>query len=107
MSPITEETKTYIDSRNIGQVLYVLAFAEIFLPFEYDQWIERGATYADPPIYGKNEIVTLQRNLLIEITQGMIYEEYSDYKKLDPYIKNEIQKFIETFLSKKEIFAFL
>ena len=101
MSPITEETKTYIDSRNIGQVLCVLAFAEIFLPFEYGQLIERGANYADPPIYGKNEVVTLQRSLLIEITQGMVYEEYSNYKKLNLYIKTEIQKFIETFLSKK------
>ena len=95
------KTKKYIDSRNIGQALYVLTFAEIFLPFEHQRIIERGAKYIEQPLYGTNEIVSEERALLIEITEGIVYGEYSEYEKLDGYIIQDVRNFIETFLSNK------
>lgn len=95
------DVKKYIDSRNIGQVLYVLSFAEIFLPFEHQRLIEIGAKYIEHPLYGSNEPVSDERALLIEITEGIVYGEYSEYEKLDSYIIQDIRKFIETFLNRK------
>ena len=95
------DVKKYIDSRNIGQVLYVLSFAEIFLPFEHQRLIEKGARYIEHPLYGSNETVSDERALLIEITEGIVYGEYSEYEKLDGYIIQDIRKFIETFLNRK------
>ena len=97
----TNETKKYMDSRNIGQILYVLSFAEVFLPSEYQRFIERGARYAESPIYDSNEQVSNERALLIELAEGMIYGEYFDYQKPNGYIKHDIRLFIDTFLSNK------
>jgi len=96
-----DKIKYYIDSRNIGQVLYVLSFAEIFLPNEYQILIKRGAKYAESPLYGSNESVSETRALLIELTEGMVYGEYFDFQKPNGFIKQDIRHFIETFLENK------
>lgn len=100
-----DKLKYYIDSRNIGQVLYVLSFAEIFLPNEYQNLIKRGAKYAETPLYGSNESVSEKRKLLIELMQGMVYGEYFDFQKPNGFIKQDIRYFIETFLGNKSDLA--
>lgn len=95
------ETKKYIDSRNIGQLLYVLSFAEVFMPMEYQTLAERGSKYAEFPLYGSNETVGKERALLIELMAGLVYGEYSEYQKPNAYIKQDIRNFLEMFLENK------
>lgn len=95
------ETKNYIYTRNVGEILYVLSFTEIFLPIEYQRLIDRGAKYAEQPPYGKNETVSKERALLIEITQGLVYWGYYDYKNQNSLIKHDIRNFIDAFISNK------
>ena len=71
------------------------------MPSEYQRLIEYGATYIEPPLYGANEIVSDERALLIEITEGIVHGKYSEYEKLDGYIIQDIRIFIDTFLSNK------
>lgn len=91
----------YINSRNIGQILYLLSFMEVCLPDEYEQLKKRGARYFDIPLYGTNTITNANRRLLIELYQGLIFGEYFEFEKPNGYIKEDIRKFIENFLSRK------
>lgn len=94
------EASKYVDSRNIGQVLYLLSFMEVCLPAEYEQTKRRGSRYIDPPLYGVDTIPNTNRRLVTELAQGLIFGEYFEFKKPDGYIKEDIRKFIECFLSR-------
>ena len=95
-----DEVSKYIDSRNIGQVLYLISFAEVFLPAEYEQIKRHGSRYIDPPLYGAGTIENKNRRLLAELAQGLIWGEYFEFKKPNGYIKTDIRRFIDCFLSK-------
>lgn len=92
------DAKEYISSRNIGQIVYVLSFTEIFLPKEYLQLIEYGAEYIEMPRFTTNEAISEERTLLIELVNGLIYSEYFNYRKPNSYIREDIKRFMETFL---------
>ena len=96
------ETKKYIYTRNIGQVIYVLSFVEIFMPSEHHRLIEKGAQYVESTIYGTKEVVSTDRALLIELINGMVYGKYFSRELLDSYIKQDIRNFIDNFLSNKK-----
>lgn len=96
-----ENVKKYINSRNIGQILYLISFIEVMLPTEYHQLKIQGAQYIDPPFDEINNIPNVNRRLLVELTKGLVFGEYFEYKKPNGYIKSDIRKFIETFLTKK------
>ncbi len=95
------EVAKYINSRNIGQILYLLSFMEVCLPDEYEQLKKRGARYIECPLYGINTVKNANRRLLIELSQGLIFGEYFEFEKPNGYIKEDIRKFIENFLSRK------
>ena len=102
-SPKNEVTQ-YINSRNIGQILFVLSFVEVFMPYEHKQLIKHGARYAERPLYGENTDISLDRKLLIELTQGLVFGAYYSFQEPSGYIIQDIRKFIETFLyDKKEL----
>ena len=94
------EASKYVDSRNIGQVLYLLSFMEVCLPAEYEQIKRCGSRYIDPPLYGVDTIPNTNRRLVTELTQGLVFGDYFEFKKLDGYIKEDIRKFIECFSSR-------
>ena len=96
------ETQKYIKSRNVDHILLILSFVEIFTPIEYQQLMKRGVEYLESPLCGTNDLVNENRAVLIEITEGMIYGGYSDYHKTNVYIKQDIRRFINTFLSNKK-----
>lgn len=93
-----EKTKKYIDTRNIGQVLYLISFVEAFLPIEFQRFIKKGADYVEHPPYDSNEVVTEERTLLIELTEGLVYGEYSEYQNVNVFIKQDTRAFIEKYL---------
>lgn len=95
-----DDVSKYIDSRNIGQVLYLISFIEVFLPAEYKQLKRMGAHYLDYPLEAINSISNTNRRLLIEFTHGLIFGAYFEFKELGGYIKEDIWKFVEHFLSR-------
>lgn len=96
----SEEVARYIESRNVGQILYFLSFAEVFLPIEYEQLMRQGAGYVEPSIYGVSIIQDMEKRLLTELFQGLVFGEYSHFRKPSEYIKTDIRRFIENFLLK-------
>lgn len=96
-----DEVSKYMASRNIGQTLYLISFIEVFLPSEYEQIKRQGAQYLDPPIYGAGIIQDEKRRLLKELAQGLVLGEFSEFKKPNGYIRADIKKFIDSYLSGK------
>ena len=74
---------------------------EVCLPDEYEQLKKRGAQYIECPLYGINTVKNANRRLLIELSQGLIFGEYFEFEKPNGYIKEDIRRFIENFLSRK------
>ena len=94
--------KEYISSRNIGQIIYVLSFAEIFLPREYLQFIKHGIEYIEMPLLKTKEIITKEKSLLIELINGLVFSEYFNYRKPNDYIREDIKRFMESFLINRD-----
>lgn len=101
-SPSSEVTQ-YINTRNIGQILYVLSFAEVCMPFEYQHLVDQGAIYAEHPYFGLSPIKNVERRLLISLYEGLVFGEYFEFIKPTPYIKEDIRKFTNTFMKSKSM----
>ena len=99
LSSNSNEVTKYISSRNIGQVLYLLSFMEVFLPNEHKQLKKHGSQYIDPPLYGAITIEDLNKRLVVELAQGLIFGGYFKYGRVDGYIKADIRKFIKHYLA--------
>lgn len=99
LSSNSNEVTKYISSRNIGQVLYLLSFMEVFLPNEHKQLKRHGSQYIDPPLYGAITIEDVNKRLVVELAQGLIFGGYFKYGRVDGYIKADIRKFIKHYLA--------
>lgn len=97
-----EKAANFIESRNIGQIIYFLSFTEVFLPAEYEQLRKEGTEYVDPFLYGVSIIQENERGLLTELFQGLVFGKYSKFKNSNSFIKMEIRKFIKNFLCKSD-----
>lgn len=97
----TEEASKYTGSRNIGQVLYFIAFVDVFLPSEYEQLKRQGPRYIDPLLYDLATREDANRRLLVELAQGLVFGGYDEFGKLDGYIKEDVKKFIKNYLAGK------
>ena len=99
LSSNSDKVSKYISSRNIGQVLYLLSFMEVFLPFEYERLKKHGPRFIDPLLYGINTSKNVNKRLVVELAQGLVFGGYFEFGKLDGYIKEDTKKFIMNFLS--------
>lgn len=99
LSSFYDDVSKYIDSRNIGQVLYLISFTEVFLPSEYERLKKQGPHYIDPFYFGIETIDNVNKRLLVELAQGLIFGRYNEFGKLQGYIKEDIKKFIKCYLS--------
>ena len=94
----------YVDSRNIGQVLFILSFMEVCMPNEYEKILEQGSKYIECPLLGINAVDDVDKRLVMELFQGLVFGEYFEFQKPTDHIKDDIRKFVNTFLgSKKDI----
>lgn len=98
-TPENEEVQKYINSRNIGQVLYLISFIEIMMPTEYQLLKEKGPQYLAPAY--DDIISNVNRRLLVELAQGLLFGGFSEFGKLNGYIKADIEKFVGNFISRK------
>lgn len=99
LSSNNDKVSKYISSRNIGQVLYLISFMEVFLPAEYNRLKKMGPRYIDPLLYGVQEITNLNERLVIELAQGLVFGGYYEFGRLDGYVKEDTKKFIKSYLS--------
>lgn len=100
LSSKNDMVSKYINTRNIGQVLYLVSFAEVFLPLEYEQLKKHGPRYIESPLGDAKTISSVNKRLVVNLFRGLIFEEYSGFKELNGYIKEDIWRFLEKFLSK-------
>lgn len=103
LSSPTSEVTQYVNTRNIGQILYVLSFTEICMPIEYQHLVDKGAIYAEHPYFGLSTIENVERRLLISLYEGLVFGEYFEFIKPTPYIKEDIRKFTNTFMKSKSM----
>ena len=101
LSTDSVEVSKYISSRNIGQVLYLISFVEVFLPAEYERLKKQGPRYIDPLLYGVQTIKNVNKRLLVELAQGLIFSGYYEFGKMDGYVKEDSKKFLHYYLSGK------
>lgn len=95
----SDKVSKYISSRNIGQVLYLISFVEVFLPAEYERLKQQGPRYIDPLLYGMQAIDNVNERLLVELAQGLVFGRYYELGKMDGYVKEDIKKFLKNYLS--------
>lgn len=95
----SNEVSKYVASRNIGQVLYLISFAEVFLPSEYERLKKQGPRYIDPLLYGINTSKSVNKRLLVELAQGLVFGGYFEFERIDGYVKEDTKKFIQHYLS--------
>lgn len=93
------KVQKYIRDRNLGQVLLLLSFIEVCLPSQSEQLKEAGTAYIDFPLYGQATEVSIEKQLILELTNGMLFGEKNDYKKVSNYIKQEIFRFVDAFFN--------
>ena len=99
LSSNSDEVSKYVTSRNIGQVLYLISFMEVFFPSEYEQLKKQGPRYIDPLLYGIQTSKSENKRLLVELAQGLVFGGYFEFGRLDGYVKEDIKKFIRHYLS--------
>lgn len=99
LSSKNDEVSKYISSRNIGQALYLISFMEVFLPAEYNRLKKHGPRYIDPLLYGVKAITDINKRLLVELAQGLVFGGYYEFGRLDGYVKEDTKKFIQYYLS--------
>lgn len=90
------DIRKFVNQRNIGYIVFLFSFIEIYFPEELHQIKKMGENYLDPPFYGDSSPISKERGLLIEIAKITIYEDYSSRKK--EYMRTEINTFITKFL---------
>lgn len=95
----SDEVSKYIASRNIGQVLYLISFMEVFFPSEYEQLKKQGPRYIDPLLYGVQTSKSVNKRLLVELAQGLVFGGYFKFGRLDGYVKEDTKRFIKHYLS--------
>jgi len=88
----------FLENRNIEQILFVLTFIEVCTPVEYQRLLENGAHYLEFPLYSKSDDENDEKRLICELVKGLIFGEFSTYRKPTAYLKEEIRKFIEAFV---------
>lgn len=93
-----EKINKYIRDRNICQILFLLSFAKVCTPVEYQQIVKTGATYIETPIYGDPVEDNCERQLLQYLLSETVLNDYDDLRKLNSYLRAETRTFIDAFV---------
>lgn len=93
-----ENVNKYIKTRNVGQVMLFLAFASACLPDEMYQLKRKGAAHITPSWDIKPEEIGVERQLLLDIANGLLFDQYTKKQEPNSYLKQEIFRFIDAFL---------